>query len=449
MKTAACKPIRCQRLMAALAGCLGGMLAAWPGASQAQAGFQVDRISHAAGYVTLEFTDSRLLVDPAMGHALEYSETLGEGSWTFTYLLGTTFSSLGGAKRRVTVQAPNARGFYRIGVDSDRDGLTDPMESGVLGTNPNVADTDADGYSDLIELGSGTLPTTALSRPLRGVQPGVQFATPTSRSIEGAGTVLIPVEFDRLYGGSLQYVVAVMSTATNGVDFTAPQSGTLAANGTTAAIPLVILDDLVVEDIEAIVLELRDDAAGSYHTGAFPTHTVLVMDNDANWSGLLQSDVGETSFRLRLLRSGGQASALLIPSATSDATHLGGQLIPPPPAGQAGWELTEVTWTASEFSGVSVALPAGSSRLLGPVPLLRTLCFAAVAPAPGVGNLFYLFKNNDSFGPVVIGGEFTETLTSSQPATTPLQFTNHGYFFLTREAPVMTPLPIPTTPAQP
>ena len=449
MTPPACKPTRCHHLLAALVGGLGGLLSALPGTSQAQAGFQVDRISYAAGYVTLEFTDSRLLVDPLMGHALEYSDTLRAGSWTFTYLLGTTFSSLGGAKCRVTVQAPNARGFYRIGVDSDHDGLTDPMETSILGTNPNVADTDADGFSDLIELGSGTLPTTALSRPPRGVQPGVQFAAPTSRCIEGAGTVLVPVELDRLYSGTLQYVVSVMSTASNGADFTAPQTGTVAVNGTTAAIPVVILDDLGVEEIEAIVLELRDDAAGSYHTGAFQTHTVLLMDNDANWSGLFQSDVGETSFRLRLLRSGGQASALLIPSATSGATHLGGQLIPPPPAGQAGWELTNVTWTASEFSGVSVALPAGSSRLLGPLPLLRTLAFAAVAPAPGVSNVFYLFKSNDSFGPVVIGGQFTETLASSQPATTPLQFINHGYFFLTREAPVMTPLPIPTTPAQP
>jgi hypothetical protein len=429
---------------------LGGSLALLHTAGQAQVTFQIDRISYLAGHVTMEFTDSRLLADPNLAYALDYSDAVGEpASWTYLYSLGATFSSLGGDRRRVTLSAPNTNGFYRIGVDTDRDGLSDGLEAATLGTDPNNPDSDGDGYSDLLEIANGTLPTSALSLPLRGVQPGVQFSAATSQTLEGAGTILIPVEFNTLYSGQLYYSVSVMSTATNGLDFSAAPSGSVTVSGLTAAIPVEIKDDLEVENIEAIVLELNDDAAGTYHTGAFSTHTVLLMDNDANWSGLLQSGAGETSFRLCVLRSNAHVAALLVPSRKSGTNHQGGQLIPRPPPGQSGWPVTNLVLTATQFTGESVPVPAGSARLLGQVPLARKLHFSAVPPPPGDTNVFYLSKTNASLGALVIAGEYVEALASSQPGTSSLRLTNPGYFFLTREVPVMTPLPIPTTPVQP
>jgi len=339
--------------------------------------------------------------------------------------------------------------YYRVGVDTDRDGLSDGLEVSTLGTNPNLADSDGDGYSDIIELANGTLPTNSTNRPLRGVQPSVQFTAPTSQTLEGVGTILIPVEFNTLYSGLLYYSVSVMSTATNGLDFSAAQSGVVAVNGTSAAIPVTIRDDLEVENIEAIVLELKDDAAGTYHTGAFDTHSVLLMDNDANWSGLFQSGGGETSFRLCVLRSNAYVAALLVPGPKSTTNHLGGQLIPLPPPGQTGWPVTNLTLTSTRFTGDSVPLPAGTSRLLGLVPLVRQFFFSAVPPPPGVTNVFYLSKTNATLGALFIAGEYTEVLASSQPEIESQQFTNLGFFFLAREVPVMTPMTIPTTPVQP
>jgi len=352
-------------------------------------------------------------------------------------------------KRLVTIAAPNTNGFYRIGVDTDRDGLSDGLEAAILGTDPNQPDSDGDGYSDVLELVNGTVATNALSLPLRGVQPSVQFTAATSQTLEGTGLIFIPVEFDTFYSGLLYYSVSIMSTATNGSDFTAANPGVLAVNGLNAAIPVTVKDDLQVEDLEAIVLELHDDAAGTYHTGAFSTHSVLLMDNDAHWSGLLQSGVGQTAFRLRVMRSNASVAAMLVPGPKSTTNHLGGQLIPVPPQGQDGWPVTNLNLTATEFVGESVPLPAGSARLLGSVPLVRTLSFSAVPPAPGDTNTFYLSKTNASVGALVLAGEYDEVLASSQPETSSLQFTNPGYFFLAREAPVMTPMTIPTTPVTP
>jgi hypothetical protein len=140
---------------------------------------------------------------------------------------------------------------------------------------------------------------------------------------------------------------------------------------------------------------------------------------------------------------------MLIPSPTANASHFGGQLIPLPPPGQNGWALTDLTHTDTQFIGRSVPLPAGSSRLLGQAPLERTLDFSAVPPPTGATNVFYLVRTNDSFGPVAIAGEFFEILASPVPGSLSLQFTNRGVFFLAREAPILTSLEIPTSPAVP
>lgn len=439
-----CLPLSCWSLVAALA--------LLPAIGHAQEVFKIDQLTRSNGAVSIRFTDTRTNVVGST-YALNAAASLNPPiNWTNAS--GAVLSVLGGNKFLVTAPALSSLSFFRVldlgQIDSDSDGVPDAVEA-ALGTNPNVpdwiTDTDGDGYNDGLEIVNGSNPLDANSRIQRGLQPEVRFAQTTSRTLEGAGGHSVPLHFNTNYSGLVYYSISVMSTASNGVDFTHPLNGVATAQNGSASIPLNIVDDLEVEDIEAIVLVLEDDLAGTYHTGAFPTHSVLLMDNDANWSGLLQSGVSQTSFRLCVLRSGTQTNAMLIPSPKSTTNHLGGQLIPLPPPGQGGWAVTNLMLTASNFTGQSVPLPAGSSRLMGQVPLSRTLSFSALPPPPGVTNVFYLTKTNASFGPLLIGGSYDEILSPAQAGGASLQFTNRGFFVLAREAPIMTPLEIPTTPA--
>ena len=391
------------------------------------------------------------LIGDAGSYQLQTRPDLNSATgWTVVSNAQFSFSS--GQFHFVTSGAATGSRFYRVAAvgdqDTDGDGLTD-VEELALGTNPLVADTDGDGYSDGLEVAGGTNPLNNTNRLTRAQQPEATFMEPTSTIDESAGMIWVPVAFSHRCVGQLRYSISVLSTATNGVDFSDPQNGVLPVNGTQAAIPLTLVDDLTVENIEAIALELQPDPLGSYHTGANPTHSVLVFDNDADWSGVLRCPSGENSFRLRLLQNATQLSALLIPSPKSNTNHLGGQIIPPPPLGQAGWPITNLVLTSTAFEGVSATLPLGSSRMLGRVALTRTLAFSAILPPPGDTNAFYAFKTNALAGPLVIAGDYTEAIVPESAGMGHLQFTNRGIFVLAREAPVMTPMQIPTTPVQP
>jgi len=407
----------------------------------AQGTLSMDRLDYFGNMAAIEFTDTR----PGSLSRIYILETSGalntSGAWSNAP--GAQISSLGDARWLATVPSATGMRFFRLRLetDSDGDGLSDSQEA-ARGTNPSVSDTDGDGYSDGLEIGNGSNPLSAASRPTRSAQPEVQFATPTSQSAESGGALFVPVVFNRHYAGQLHYSISAMSTATNGVDFTHPRNGIVPLNGSSTTIPLNIVDDLNVEEIEAIVLQLHEDVGGTYHTGGNQTHAVLLMDNDANWSGIVRSDAGETSFRLRVLRAAGQASAMLIPSPQNTTNHLGGQIIPPPAAGQGGWNVNGLAFTGERFEGVSVPLPAGASKLLSQVPLQRTLSFSSVAPPPGVTNIFYRFKTNALAGPVLIGGELTEIVEPVQAGGF-LRFTNQAIFMLSREIPGMAPLEPP------
>ena len=67
-------------------------------------------------------------------------------------------------------------------VDSDNDGLHDHVElAGSPATNPAVADTDGDGFVDGLEVGAGTNPTLATSKP----GPTVFYAQKDAASVLG------------------------------------------------------------------------------------------------------------------------------------------------------------------------------------------------------------------------------------------------------------------------
>jgi len=60
-------------------------------------------------------------------------------------------------------------------TDSDTDGLSNAYETNILGTNPNNADSDNDGYCDSYEIQQGYDPSSAPSNPGNGQQICVWF----------------------------------------------------------------------------------------------------------------------------------------------------------------------------------------------------------------------------------------------------------------------------------
>jgi hypothetical protein len=423
------------------------------GTARAQDAITIDEFTRTNGAVVIGFTDGRA-GSQYRAHGLTSSDPR-HPVIAWTNASGAVLSVLGGNQYRVTAPDAASVSFYRVvdlgPLDSDGDGVPDGVEV-AFGTDPYVpdwiTDSDGDGFSDGLEIVNGADPGDAESRIMRGLQPEVQFSAPTSRTIEGAGTFLVPLEFNTNYSGRVFYTVSLMSTATNGADFTHPLSGEVEVQDGAGSIALNIVDDLEVEPMEAIVLELEDDAAGTYHAGANLSHVVLLVDNDANWTGTMQYSTEETSFRLCLLRSGQTATAMLIPGPKAGGDHQGGHVIPLPPPGQNGWPLGDLVFADGVFQGTSGPLAAGSARLFGSTALQRTFSFAAVPPSPGQTNLFYVFETNSVAGPIAVGGQFSEVLAPAQSGAGFLRATNGGIFVLSRELSQAAPMTIPTTPAE-
>jgi hypothetical protein len=268
--------------------CLGlvTVLALIPVFSHAQEVFKVDEITRSETTISIRFTDSRS-VELTGTYELEATGAVANTTqWTNSS--SAVFSVLGGNQYQVTAPRYSDMSFYRVvslgALDTDGDGVPDAVEV-ALGTDPDVPDwiqdTDIDGFSDGLEIVNGSNPDDINSRILRGQQPAVQFADSTSRTLEGVGIISIPLESNTNYSGRVYYSLSVMSTAENSVDFTHSQNGVVTLQGGIGSIPLTIADDLELEDMEAIVLNLEDDTAGTYHTGVSSTHTVLLIDNDS------------------------------------------------------------------------------------------------------------------------------------------------------------------------
>jgi hypothetical protein len=334
---------------------------------------------------------------------------------------------LGGGRYQTIIDDPaQASAFFRIagftGPDTDGDGLSDSLER-FIGTSTNTFDTDLDGFGDGVELVNNSSPTNPNSKPLIN---RANFAATSSAAREGGSSINLRVNFTLPFTGTLAYRIADMSTALSGVDFV-PVSGTVDVLGVSqATIPITLVDDQTIEDTKLLAVDLVDYPYASYQVGGASRHVVLLNDNDAHWSGVMRTgNSAELGFRLRMLRVGGSVTAALVSELSTNSSQGVGSI----PLGV--WPVT-ATLTTNSFQAVSTNIPMGTSLLTGNVPLQRVLTFAAAAGATNS-----LVRSN------MIIGQFTDTLSSSDPGMAWVGGSVTGLVVLIEDLPVLPPRQLP------
>ena len=139
-------------------------------------------------------------------------------------------------------------------------------------------------------------------------------------------------------------------------------SGSVVVNGTSAAIAVTLLDDLVPKATRTLLFSLNPDAATPprYQLGAQSVYYLVIEDNDAYWEG--QISLGAVNFSLRMLiaQQGTNFQAALIGAS--------GNI----PAG---------TWPVS-----LQASPSLFSAVIGPIQAATNASFLGASPA----RYFYL-----------------------------------------------------------
>ena len=120
------------------------------------------------------------------------------------------------------------------------------------------------------------------------------FGSASSSAAENAGTRSVNVNLSSAApSGGLTLSYGVTGTATAGSDFTIPNSGTLsvAAEATSAVIPVAISDDGTEESDETVILTLTGGTG--YTLGGTTVHTLTITDNDGDREGMATVSVSD------------------------------------------------------------------------------------------------------------------------------------------------------------
>jgi hypothetical protein len=440
-------------LLASLA-CLASMLSPfYPVQAQTNAALGVERTEKLPGdLLRITFTNT----DPSiLNFSLSRKTNLVSGSTNFLDWQ-TPIKELGAGRYEITLPTPLVTPvFYRIasfsGADSDGDGLADALEN-LIGTNPNRFDADGDGFGDGVEVANGTSPFNGNSVPALTI---ANFDLTTSAAQEGDGTIALRVNFARPQPrpaaptpiplqGTLHYRIADMSTAVAGQDF-APVTGSMFVTGSSAVIPISLVDNTNIQSSRMLVVDLLADPSGGYQVGGASRHLVLLHDNDAYWSGVLRTveTSAQLGFRLCLVRQGAGVSAALVSEWSTNASQGVGSI----PLGR--WPVQITNLTSTQFDAASAPIPVGSSSLFSRVAMERLLIFHATA-----GAIDYLTSTNN-LGQIstnlviphvvrsnMIVGRFTDTIRSRQAGTAYAAGSAAGMFVLIQDLPT-TPEPNP------
>ena len=124
--------------------------------------------------------------------------------------------------------------------------------------------------------------------------PTASFGSASSSAAENAGTRSVNVNLSSTApSGGLTLSYGVTGTATAGSDFTIRNSGTLsvAAEATSAVIPVAISDDGTEESDETVILTLTGGTG--YTLGGTTVHTLTITDNDGDREGMATVSVSD------------------------------------------------------------------------------------------------------------------------------------------------------------
>ena len=109
--------------------------------------------------------------------------------------------------------------------------------------------------------------------------PALTFIVASASVDEAAGTYPINMTLSASSSTATTLSYTLSGTATQGSDYTIQASVTLAANATTAQIPIVIVDDQDEEPDESVIVTLA--SGDGYTLGSITAFTLTITDNDA------------------------------------------------------------------------------------------------------------------------------------------------------------------------
>ncbi len=127
--------------------------------------------------------------------------------------------------------------------------------------------------------------------------PALTFTVASASVDEAAGTYQISVTLSASSSTATTLSYTLSGTATQGSDYTIQASVILAANATTAQIPIVIVDDQDEEPDETIIVTLVSSTA--YTLGRITAFTLTITDNDAVTLSFAQT-LGDQSYYVGL-----------------------------------------------------------------------------------------------------------------------------------------------------
>lgn len=260
---------------------------------------KVDALLWQAGNaLVIEFADDG--TGDADAFTVQHSADLASGSWTNSS--GVTFAPKPGGGWRATVpRDPGAQmGYFRVFKNGE--------------------------------------PVTAV------------FASQTGSVSEGGGST-VTVQFSAPFTGTLKYTVDYG-------DGNGPQAGEIDVAGSTAAqIPISALtDDKSAFALNYITLRLSADGGNGYRPVGIGT-TLIVLDNDALWGGILDTGNDDVDIAVRMLTTQqGQTKAACIKTG-------GAGLLPPNPQGDGDWLFSSFELTSTLFEGTvgPIVIPASET----------------------------------------------------------------------------------------
>ena len=376
-----------------------------------------------------------------------------------------TLTALGGNKYSFAVPRTSAdKQFYRIlaslvtgtALDPDGDGLASTLETSFttdrtspLYSDPNLFDTDGDGFSDGVEFAMGTLPNNPISKPDFASLPVVNFFEPFSEATEGVSPHQVKVVGSGGYSGTIHYSINARSTAASPAEFTLG-GGTVTMSGGVAMISVNLVDDLNFSPARLIMIDLSVDPPGNgYRASGAVTHVANLSDNDNYWTGALVDGDITRDFRLRIC-SGSTKMGVAFVAGMSDGlpTPDGGLssqstgVIPVTDLAGDPLEVfiaTGASSTATSFTATSPEMPVTTTGAFAGVGLKRVLALNANSVASAAAG--------HSVTPAVIVGTFTETIShATDPTVTYLDSVTTGNFVLARDQPAPPVLPSVFTP---